>query len=202
MPGPVRASGRLPDWDIAGLDSERREVAEQVAAGRGRLPTPYRVWLASPGLARRMHPLGQFFSGMTSLSKAEAEIVILSAARRWSGQYVLAVHAREAAAAGLAQDVIAALTRGRPAEPADPRQRAVADMMAVLAADQTPPAPVFDAAVGVLGHEGVAEVLALAGYFTAVALAMKMYGITPPDDPPPVLTEDYSAVSAERKGEK
>jgi hypothetical protein len=95
---------------------------------------------------------------------------------------VLAVHAREAAAAGLAEDVIAALTQGRPAEPGDPRQRAVADMMAALTADQTPSAPVFDAAVGVLGHEGVAEVLALAGYFTAVALAMKMYAVTPPGD--------------------
>jgi 4-carboxymuconolactone decarboxylase len=183
-PGPVRASGRLPDWDISGLDGERREVAEQVTAGRGRLPSPYRVWLASPGLASRMHPLGQFLSGTTSLSKAEAEIAILSAACRWGGQYVLAVHAREAAGAGLAEDVIAALTEGRPAEPGDPRQRAVADMMAALAADQTPPAPVFDAAVGLLGQEGVAEVLALAGYFTAVALAMKMYAVTPPGGPP------------------
>jgi 4-carboxymuconolactone decarboxylase len=182
MPGPAQGSRRLPDWDITGLDSERREVAEQVTAGRGRLPTPYRVWLASPGLAKRMHPLGQFLSGMTTLSRAEAEIAILSAARQWGGQYVLAVHAREAAAAGLAADVIAALTRGGPVEPVDPRQRAVADMMAALAADQVPPSPVFDAAVGVLGHEGVAEILALAGYFTAVTLAMKMYGVAPPGD--------------------
>jgi len=185
--GSGNPASRLPDWDIAKLDSERREIAERVTGERGRLPTPYRVWLASPGLARRMHPLGQFLSGMTSLSKAESEIVILSAARRWSGQYVLAAHAREAATAGLEVDAITALAQGRAAEPADPRRRAVADMMAALAADQTPSAAVFDAAVGALGHEGVAEVLALAGYFTAVALAMKMYGITPPGDVPGCL---------------
>jgi 4-carboxymuconolactone decarboxylase len=179
-PGPDRASGRLPDWDISGLDRERRETAEQVTGDRGRLPTPYRVWLASPMLARRMHALGQFLSQMTSLSKAEAEIAIMAAAYRWGGQYVLAVHAREAAAAGLGAEVIAALAQGRPAEPGDPRQRAVADMMTALAADGTPPDQVFDTAVTALGHEGVAEVLAVAGYFTAVALAVKMYGVMPP----------------------
>jgi hypothetical protein len=39
---------------------------------------------------------------------------------------------------------------------------------------------VFDAAVAALRHDGVAEALALAGYFTAVALAMKMYAVGPP----------------------
>lgn len=198
-PGPDRASARLPDWDITGLDSERRQIAERVTGDRGRLPTPYRVWLASPGLARRLHQLGQFLSQMTSLSKAEAEIAILSAARRWGGQYVLAVHAREAAVAGLDADVIAALAQGLPAEPGDPRQRAVADMMAALATDETPPDPVFDAAVAALGHEGVAEVLAVAGYFTSVALAMKMYGVTPPGDAP-VPARNRSSTPAERKG--
>jgi 4-carboxymuconolactone decarboxylase len=151
---------------------------------RGRLPTPYRVWLACPELARRLHSLGQFLSQTTSLSKAEAEIAILAAARWWRGQYVLTVHAREAAAAGLGPEVIASLAEGRPAEPRDPRQRAVADMMAALAAEGEPSDQVFRAAVSVLGHEGIAEVLALAGYFTAVALAMKMYGVTPPADAP------------------
>jgi len=79
-----------------------------VTGDRGRLPKPYRVWLASPGLARRLDLLGQFLSQMTSLSKPEAEIAVLSAARRWGGQHVLAVHAREAAAAGLDEDVTAA----------------------------------------------------------------------------------------------
>ena len=37
-------------------------------------------------------------------------------------------------------------------------------------------------AIAALGHDGVAEDLAVTGYFTAVALAMKMYGVTPPDD--------------------
>jgi len=174
------APGRLPPVDEAHLDDERRAVIQQVAAGRGRIPTPYRVWVASPALARRLHPLGQYLAGLTSLTKPEAEIVILSAARRWGGDYVLAVHAREADDAGLDASVVAAIAAGHAAEPADPRQRAVADMMAALGSDSTPPDGIFDAAVAMLGHGGVAEALALAGSFTAIALAMKMYAVPLP----------------------
>lgn len=173
-------SPRLPAWEPGVLDDARREVVEMVTGERGRMPTPYRVWLASPELARRLHPLGQFFARLTSLSKAEAEIAILAAAQHWGGQYVLAVHAREARVAGLAEEVIAALEQGHPTQPADSRQRAVALTMAALATAGTPSGEVFDAAVAALGHDGVAEVIALAGYFTAVTLAMKMYAVDPP----------------------
>lgn len=179
--GPAPAAApRLPSLDDGTADVERQEVLREVAGGRGRLPTPYRVWISSPGLARRLHPLGQFLARQTSLSKQETEIVILAAARRWSGDYVLAAHAREAREAGLADDVVTALTEGRATEPADERQRALTAMMAALAGGGVPSEQVFGSAVSVLGHEGVAEALALAGYFTAVALAMKMYAVPPP----------------------
>ena len=177
---PGASTPRLPALDIGGLDDERREVVQEVVGQRGRLPTPYRVWISSPGLARRLHALGQFLARQTCLSKQETEIAILTAARHWNAEYVLAAHAREACEAGLGEDVVAALVAGRHAEPADQRQRALADMMAALAGSAPPAASVFDAAVTALGHDGVAEAIAVAGYFTAVALAMKMYAVPPP----------------------
>lgn len=178
-PGPG-AAPRLPALDPGGLDDERREVVRQVTGQRGRLPTPYRVWISSPGLARHLHALGQFLAAESCLSKREREIAVLTAARHWNAEYVLAAHAREAREAGLGEDVVAALLAGRRAEPADQRQRALADMMAALAGASAPPsASVFDAAVTALGHGGVAEAIAVAGYFTAVALVMKMYAVPP-----------------------
>jgi len=38
----------------------------------------------------------------------------------------------------------------------------------------------FDRAVGVIGHHGVAEVIALLGYYSAVAMAMKTYRLPIP----------------------
>ena len=86
---PAGSSSRLPPGNLDLLDEQRRAVAEKVIGERGRLPSPYRVWLSSPVLAERVHPLGQFLAHQTSLSKAEAEIAILSAARHCGGRYVL-----------------------------------------------------------------------------------------------------------------
>jgi 4-carboxymuconolactone decarboxylase len=171
---------RLPDLDLGALDPVRRALADQVMAGRGRLPTPFRVWLASPELARCLHPLGLFLAHGSSLTKAETEIAVLAAARHWLAGYVLETHTREARAAGVGEDVLAALREGAPALPASPRQRAVAAMMASLTRPGTPGQQVFDTAVAQLGHEGVAEVLAVAGYFSAVGLAMKFYAVPVP----------------------
>jgi 4-carboxymuconolactone decarboxylase len=171
---------RLPDLDPETVDPERRALLEQITDGRGRLPTPYRVWIASPELARLLHPLGRFLAGGTSLSTAEAEVAILAAARQWHAEYVLAVHARQARAAGLPEEVINALVTGAPVRPADERQRAVADTMVALAAPDPVPDEVHDRVVGLLGRAAVAEMLALAGYFSAVALAMKFFEVTPP----------------------
>lgn len=173
-------SPRLPGPDLDALDPIRRALAEKVMAGRGRLPTPFRVWLASPELARCLHPLGLFLAGGSSLSKAETEIAVLAAARHWLAGYVLETHTREAREAGVGEDVLTALREGLPVRPADPRQRAVADMMASLIRPGTPDQQVFDTAVAQLGHDGVAEVLAAAGYFSAVGLAMKFYAVRAP----------------------
>lgn len=173
----------LPEFDPDVFDDEQRAVLETVTAGRGRLPTPYRVWIASPELARRLHPLGQFLSGGTGLDKAEAEIAVLAAARRWGGDYVVAVHAREAAEAGLDGAVIADLRAGREPHPSDERQAAVATMMTALAGDGAVDQETVEAVTAVLGAAGIAEVLALAGYFTAVALAMRFYDVAVPGAP-------------------
>jgi hypothetical protein len=53
-------------------------------------------------------------------------------------------------------------------------------MMAALATAGTPSPEVFATAVAALGDDGVAEVLALAGYFSAVSLAMKFYSVPLP----------------------
>lgn len=171
---------RLPELDPAILGPERQQVLQEVAGDRGRVPTPYRVWIASPGLARALHQLGAFLACQTSLSKQEKEIAILAAASHWRAGYVLAVHAREAREAGLPEAVVSDLAAGRPARPDGPRQRALAAMMTALCGEEPPPDEVFRAAVAAVGHEGVAEAIAAAGYFTAVGLAMKMYAVPLP----------------------
>ena len=176
-------SGRLAAFDPELLDLDARTALDQVLAGRGRLPTPFRVWLANPELARRMAPLGELFAGASSLTKAETELVILVTAGRLDAEYVAAVHRREALEAGLTADVVDAALAARIPPLADARQLALVDALLALDAPGVPSEAVFRAAVEALGERGVAEALALAGYYTAVCLAMKMYAIAPPEAP-------------------
>jgi 4-carboxymuconolactone decarboxylase len=174
-------SSRLPQLDIDALDSERRAIVQQLVADRGRLPTPFRIWIASPELARRLAALGELLTSPTSLTKAEAEIVVLMSARHVHADYVLATHTREAIAAGLTSETIDALLAGREPTFDDSRQGALHAMMLALVSRGTPSQEVFDAAVDELGQDGVAEAVAITGYYTAVGLALKLYAVPPPE---------------------
>jgi 4-carboxymuconolactone decarboxylase len=176
------ATNRLPAFNLEALDPGRRALVDEIMSGRGRLPTPFRVWIANPELAKRIHSLGQFLTdgrGL-SLSKAEVEIAVLTTARRWNSEYVLATHTKEAQAAGLDESTIVALKTEGAVHSTDPRQQALADLMAALAADSNPSPKVFDDAILALGTNGIAEALMIVGYFTAVSLAMKVYDVPLP----------------------
>jgi 4-carboxymuconolactone decarboxylase len=73
--------------------------------------------------------------------------------------------------------VIDALRDGRPPELATPRERAVYEI--ARTADDASPASdeVFADAVNALGRDGLADLLALIGYYTAVGLAMKLHRV-------------------------
>ncbi len=173
---------RLPLIDLETLDPERQAVLQEVMSGRGRLPTPFRIWIANPQLARRVHSLGQFLTDGAglSLSKAESEIAVLTAARYWHAEYVLATHTREAQQAGLSDETIAAIKAGVEIPDGDPRQQAISRLMNALVSGPNPTDAVFDEALRLLGNEGIAEALMIVGYFTSVSLAMKTYGMTLP----------------------
>lgn len=182
--GGAPKKGRLPEFELDELDADAQDVVAQIIGGRGRLPTPFRVWISSPTLARQLAPLGQFLTSGTSLTKAEIELAILIAARHVHARYVSAVHGREAIAAGLTECVVAAIEAGQLPDLSESRQRAVVEMMLALIGPDDPSQMVFRNAVAELGSAGVAEVIAVAGYFTAVGMAMKMYAVPAPADPP------------------
>ncbi|MGZ5897800.1 MAG: carboxymuconolactone decarboxylase, partial [Xanthobacteraceae bacterium] len=71
------------------------------------------------------------------------------------------------------QDIIA----GRDPKLPDPHEQAVYTFAAALAAGKKLSDAEFGAIEKVLGRDGVAEVLVLLGYYTSVALAMKVHDL-------------------------
>ena len=107
MPEPVR----IKDIPESELTLEQAKVFNDLVAGRGRLLTPYKIWIHSPRLAAALETIGTFLNKKSSLSEREVELVICIAANHWKGEYVWTVHVRTCVKLGIPQSVFDARPR-------------------------------------------------------------------------------------------
>jgi 4-carboxymuconolactone decarboxylase len=168
---------RLLDTAPEDRSPEQNEAFERVAAGRGNIPTPYKVWIHSPGLALGMEQVGTFLNKRSSLSRREVEIGILLIAGHWGGDYVLHNHRRSAKKAGFDDAFIDALLSGGRPKLEDAHEQAFLNLAATVVSGGKPTDEEFAGYAAVLGRNGIAEALALLGYYGSVALAMKLHDV-------------------------
>ena len=159
---------------------EQKKVFEQLVAGRGRILGPSKIWIHSPTVASGMEHIGTYLNKKGALSVREVEIGILVIAQHWDADYVRTAHIKAGKAAGLTQETIDAILAGRDPKLGDPHERAVHRFAAALVAGAKLSDAEFADIEKVLGRAGVAEVLVLLGYYTSVALAMKVHEVPIP----------------------
>src|ERR1700730_3990806 len=162
------------------LTPEQATVFDQLTAGRGRILGPYKIWIHSPPVASGMERIGTFLNKQSSLSKREVKIGILVIAQHWQPDYVRQAHIREGKAAGLTQETIDAILAGADPKLGDAHEHAVYRFAAAPVAGAELSDAEFAEIETELGREGVAEVLALLGYYTSVSLAMKVHEVPIP----------------------
>ena len=165
--------------DIAPEDrtADQTEAFERVAAGRGNIPTPYRVWIHSAPIALGMEQIGTYLNKRSHLSRREIEIGILLIAQHWGGDYVLHNHKRGARKAGFDDDTIAKILSGERPELADEHEQAFYDLASTVVSGGKPTDAQFADYERVLKREGIAETLVLLGYYSAVSLSMKIHDV-------------------------
>lgn len=175
---------RFAPLDDAALTEAQRQVAAEVSAGRrGTVPANVVAWLPSPELARRAAALGEFVRYGTSLGPRRSELAILVVARRWSCAYEWAVHAVEAATAGLSGDTIAAIGRGeRPA--IDAGDAIVHDYAHALVHTGRVSDALYAEALAEVGETGIADLSAVVGYYTLVAFTLNAREVPAPPGAP------------------
>jgi 4-carboxymuconolactone decarboxylase len=170
------------------LPPAAREVYDATASGRrGRVPANVLIWLRSPEMAARAQRLGEFARYETRLGPTRSEIAILVVARHWTAQYEWAVHAAEAAKAGVPADVIADIAARRIPRLADAGDRVVYEFSAALMREHAVPDDIYRAAVGTLGEQATVELVGVLGYYTFVAMTLNTFEIEPPDHGVPPL---------------
>src|SRR5688572_9360460 len=155
MPEPTR----IKDIPESELTVEQAKVFKDLVAGRGRLLTPYRIWIHSPRLAAALETIGTFLNKKSSLSEREVELVICIIADHWKGEYVWAVHTRACVKLGIPQSVFDAIRAGQEPMLDDERERAVYDLTRIAMQPGGGSDEVFARAERSLGRHGIAEVL-------------------------------------------
>jgi 4-carboxymuconolactone decarboxylase len=171
---------RLLEIPADKLTAEQALVFERLTAGRGRILGPYKIWIHSPKVASGMEEIGTFLNKRASLTRREVEIGILVIAQHWNAEYVKQAHIREGKAAGLTPETIDAILAGGNPTLADAHERAVYKFATALVKQVKLPDAEFAEIEAAIGRAGVAEVLVLLGYYTSVALGMKVHEVPIP----------------------
>ena len=173
---------RLLDINPDQLTDEQTSIFERLVAGRGRILGPYRVWIHSPTVASGMEQIGTFLNKRSTLSEREVEMVIIMIATHWRGDYVQTAHVRMGKKVGLSQAVLDALIAGTEPPLTDAHEQAVYRFAAAMIESRKVPDAEFAAIEKTLGRPGIAEVLVLIGYYTSVAMAMKVHEVPIPPE--------------------
>lgn len=170
---------RLERIDPQVASEEQQKVIARLGEGRGRIPTPFNIWLHNPRLAEGMEIIGTHVDHSPVLSEAETEVAILSTAVFWNAPYVIANHRRHALKSGIPDAAVNAILEKRRPESIDGRLGVVCEAVADILAGGAVDAARFARYEKELGRAVIAELLITVGYFTSVSLAMTLHALEP-----------------------
>lgn len=179
----AQAGDRFPPLSPDRMTPEQKAVADAIQSGpRKGLAGPFNAWLRSPALADRMQAVGEHIRFRSSVPRKLNEFAILITARAWNAKYEWYAHYPLALQAGLEPAVAADLAQGRRPGAMTPDEAVVYDFATELRRDRRVSDATFAAARGLLGEQGVIDLIAVNGYYDLVSMTLDVAEVaTPPD---------------------
>ncbi|GLK84786.1 carboxymuconolactone decarboxylase family protein [Ancylobacter defluvii] len=175
------APPRYRELDPAGLDADQRRIFEEIGRPRaGAVPAPFHIYVESPELAATAQAVGAFCRYRTGLPPRLSELAILTTASYWGAAYEFTVHAREARKAGVPEFEIEALAAGHRPDFTEADAALVHDFASAVYQHQDVPDALFAAAVERFGRRTVIELTGLLGYYSMLAIALRVFRVPPP----------------------
>jgi len=169
----AQAAERFPALAPDQMTPEQKIVADKIMGSRKNLSGPFPTWLRSPELADRLQAVGDYLRFHTQLPPSLTEFVIIITAREWSSQFEWQFHAPLAIAAGVDKAVIADLGAGKHPQGMNADQSLVYDFsLALHRAKGRVPDSLFNAVKARFGERNTVDLIALNGYYDAVAMTL------------------------------
>ncbi len=172
---------RLIPKSPAELDPAQREAHERIAKFRRpradhQFGGPFDPWVRSPELARRAVDFGSFLWERTTLERRIVELAILVTARFWRSNVEWSSHAARGLEHGLAQSTLDAIMEQRRPDSREDEQVAHDVSRALHEAHALSP-ELYARGVAVFGEQGLAELCAVNGYYTLVAMTLAAFDV-------------------------
>jgi 4-carboxymuconolactone decarboxylase len=167
--------------DLAAFSAEQKAQYERFTEGRkpradGSLGGPFDPWLTNPELFQRLNGLGNMLWNRTSLDRGLVELAICVTGRFWEANVEWAAHAPRAIEYGVAPEVLDAVLAGR--RPSGRAQdELVYDLCQTMHQTHALPRPLYDAGVAAFGEQGLAELMAVIGYYTLVSMTLNAFEV-------------------------
>jgi 4-carboxymuconolactone decarboxylase len=182
---------RRDDLDAAGQETWDKVVgtrSEQLVGVDGTLVGPFNAFVHAPEVGRRLASLGAVLRFHTSIERRLSEIAIITVGARWKAEFEWWAHARMAREHGVSDAVVDAIGQGQePPFDADDELTVYAVARELAAVGQVSQAS-FDAARGLLGEEGVVELVSLCGYYTLISYLLNAFAVPLPPGAQPMWT--------------
>lgn len=186
---------RLPDLTPGELTPEQSALRAAILDGpRGRAPQlfdlvddeghltgPFGIMLHSPAVGTALQGLGAVLRYGTELTDRVRETVVLAVAGHWASEFELYAHRPIARQAGLSQEQVTAVVEGAAVPGLEPAESAVLAVVRVVLSDGDLDDQQYEQARKQLGERGLVEVTALVGYYSLLAMQLRVFRVGVPD---------------------
>jgi len=173
----ARLADRMPDIPDDKRTDAQKKVAVEFAGARGEerggaVFGPYVALLRSPEVLLHMQRLGNYLQFKSVLPPKLRQFVMAITARQWTQEYMWSVHCPAALMAGISPDTAKALAEGRRPTRMTEDEEIVYDCMDELHRNQSVSDKTYDSAIAKFGEQGVIDLIALNGYYTALSMVL------------------------------
>jgi 4-carboxymuconolactone decarboxylase len=168
------AEDRLPPISEADQTPAQKAAIQGIVDGpRGRFGGPFVSLLRSPELLDRFQRVGEYLRWGGVVRPDLRELAILIAVRAWDQPHEFASHTAQGRAEGLSNDIVQALAERRRPQ-GEPEQMAVYDFCTELLQDHAVGDEAYARLLGVVGEQGMMEVVSLLGYYVSISMAFNV----------------------------
>ena len=160
---------RVPFATRESMSPEGQQVWDDIQNSRGGVQPNYAALLNNPQAAGSFAHLGGYVRFETPLDARVKALAILTAAREASGHYVWTVNQRGAKAAGLSDEIIAAIREYRAPAGLEPQDAAVVQFVLELLRQHRISDATFESVRAQVGDAGIVDILVVVAYYHGLA---------------------------------